>query len=116
MCAEAVTSKDQRDPIPRPNRNGGWKFRISAVRPRDLLRPGVLEPPTEIVSIFGSRVAAAEPITRSVSQARRRGCGMSVLRERKPTRTNQGLHQIWNRLNAAGPCLLESKAWNAALD
>src|SRR5260370_27558303 len=55
-------SKDQRDPIPRPNRKGGWKFRISVVRPRDLLRPGVLKPPTEIVSIFGSRLAAAEPI------------------------------------------------------
>src|SRR5260370_12497719 len=29
-------SKDQRDPIPRPNRKGGWKFRISAVRRRGI--------------------------------------------------------------------------------
>src|SRR5260370_19809015 len=75
MCAEAV--RKQRPTRPYPEAEPEWRLEVShicGVRPRDLLRPGVLEPPTEIVSIFGSRVAQrSRSLARSVSQARLSG-------------------------------------------
>src|SRR5260370_6049425 len=63
MCAEAVRKERPTRPYPEAEPEWGLEvLHICGVRPRDLLRPGVLEPPTEIVNIFGSRVAAAEPI------------------------------------------------------
>src|SRR5260370_37397374 len=63
MCAEAGRKQKPTRPYPEAEPEGRLEVsHICGVRPRDLLRPGVLDPPTEIVDIFGSRVAAAQPI------------------------------------------------------
>src|SRR5260370_24308291 len=100
MCAEAVRKQRPTRPYPEAEPEGRLEVsHVCGVRPRDLLRPGVLEPPTEIVNILGSRVAAAEPIPQPLGRDATlsrlgdvachvsttcRGFGMSVLRERKP--------------------------------